>query len=307
MSAERTILLVIHTGREEATDTARRVEKVLGEHGIALRVLTAEAVDRGSLHLAPDDMRAMGVDIEVVDADDNAAEGCELVLVLGGDGTFLRAAELAHNAGIPVLGVNLGRIGFLAEAEAEAIDTVLDHVVARDYRVEDRMTLDVAVRAGGEVIQSGWALNEASLEKGPRLGVLGVIVEVDARPVSTFGCDGVLISTPTGSTAYAFSAGGPLLWPDLDAILVVPNNAHALFARPMVTSPHAVIAIELEANGHDALVFCDGRREMLVPAGGRLEVTTGAIPVKWARLDSAPFTDRLVRKFRLPVTGWRGQ
>jgi NAD+ kinase len=307
MTAERTVLLVVHTGRDEATETSRRVQKVLSDNGIALRVLSAEAVDRGSLHLSPDDVRAMGVEIEVVDAEPHAAEGCELVLVLGGDGTFLRAAELARNAGIPVLGVNLGRIGFLAEAEAEHIDQVLDHVVARDYRVENRLTLDIVVRHGGRVINHGWALNEASLEKGPRLGVLGVVVEIDGRPVSTFGCDGVLVSTPTGSTAYAFSAGGPVLWPDLEAILVVPNNAHALFGRPMVTSPEATVAVEIEADGHDALVFCDGRREMVIPAGGRLEVTRCDTPVKWARLDSAPFTDRLVRKFRLPVTGWRGK
>jgi NAD+ kinase len=307
MTGERTVLLVIHTGRDEVTETARRVAKTLSDNAIRLRALSAEAVDRGSLHLAPDDMRALGVDIEVVDADPRAAEGCELVLVLGGDGTFLRAAELARTAKTPVLGVNLGGIGFLAEAEAEGIDTVLEHVVTRDYRVEDRLTLDVAVRAEGRIVDRGWALNEVSLEKSPRLGVLGVVLEVDGRPVSTFGCDGVLVSTPTGSTAYAFSAGGPVLWPDLEAILVVPNNAHALFSRPMVTSPDATIAIEVEAGGHDALVFCDGRREMLVPAGGRLEATRCGTPVKWARLDSAPFTDRLVRKFRLPVTGWRGK
>ncbi|HYJ55020.1 MAG TPA: NAD kinase [Mycobacterium sp.] len=307
MTQKRTILLVVHTGREEATEVARRVEKVLGDNGIALRVLSAEAVDRGPVHLAPDDMRALGIEIDVVDADPLAAEGCELVLVLGGDGTFLRAADLARNVEIPVLGVNLGRIGFLAEAEADSIDKVLEHVIKRDYVVEERMTLDVAIRVGGELLDRGWALNEASLEKGPRLGVLGVVLEVDGRPVSAFGCDGVLVSTPTGSTAYAFSSGGPVLWPDLEAILVVPNNAHALFARPMVTSPAASIAVEIEAGGHDALVFCDGRREMVMPAGGRLEVTRCSTPLKWVRLDSAPFTDRLVRKFRLPVTGWRGQ
>ncbi|MGB8790304.1 MAG: NAD kinase [Mycobacterium sp.] len=307
MTDERTVLLVVHTGRDEATETARRVQKVLSDNGIGLRVLSAEAVDRGSLHLSPDDVRALGVDIEVVDPDPGAADGCELVVALGGDGTFLRAAELARNADIPVLGVNLGRIGFLAEAEADAIDTVLEHVVARSYSIEERLTLDIAVRVKGEVIAHGWALNDASLEKGPRLGVLGVVLEVDGRPVSTFGCDGVLVSTPTGSTAYAFSAGGPILWPDLEALLVVPNNAHALFARPMVTSPDASIAIEIEADGHDAVVFCDGRREMVVPAGGRLEVRRCEVSVKWARLDSAPFTDRLVRKFRLPVTGWRGR
>jgi NAD+ kinase len=306
MSAERSILLVVHTGREEATETARRVQKVLSDNGIQLRLLSAEAVDRGPLPISPDDVRAIG-EVQVVDAEPDAANGCELVLVLGGDGTFLRAAEFARNADIPVLGVNLGRIGFLAEAEAEAIDRVLEHVVAQDYRVEERLTLDITVRQRGRVIDQGWALNEASLEKGPRLGVLGVVVEIEGRPVSTFGCDGILVSTPTGSTAYAFSAGGPVLWPDLEAILVVPNNAHALFGRPMVTSPEATIAIEIEASGNDALVFCDGRREMLLPAGGRLEVKRCGTAVKWARIDSAPFTDRLVRKFRLPVTGWRGK
>ena len=306
MSEERAVLLVVHTGRDEASDTARRVEKFLSDNGIALRVLSAEAVDRGKLHLAPDEMRSLGVDIEVVEPDAQSAAGCELVLVLGGDGTFLRGAELARNASVPVLGVNLGRIGFLAEAEAEAIDQVLEHIVVRDYAVEDRMTLDVSVREDGEIVGQGWAINEASLEKGTHLGVLEVVLEIDGRPVSAFGCDGVLVATPTGSTAYTFSAGGPILWPDLEAMLVVPNNAHALFARPMVTSPKASVAIEVEAAGNDAVVVCDGRRQLAVPAGARVEVTRCSTPVRWVRLDSAPFTDRLVRKFRLPVTGWRG-
>lgn len=196
MTSARTVLLVVHTGRERATEVARHVEKVLGDNDIALRVLSAEAVDRGTLRLSPEDVRRLGVEIDVVDADEDAAQGCELVMVLGGDGTFLRAAELARGADIPVLGVNLGRIGFLAEAEADAIDSVLEHVITRGYRVETRMTLDLAVTVGGEVIHRGWALNEASLEKGPRLGVLGAVVEVDGRPVSSFGCDGVLVSTP---------------------------------------------------------------------------------------------------------------
>ena len=306
MTCERQVLLVVHTGRDEATETARRVEKVLSANGIGLRVLAAEQVEHQPFPSSTSVVNTIGTEIQVVDADERAAEGCEMVLVLGGDGTFLRAAELARNVEIPVLGVNLGRIGFLAEAEAAAIDTVLDQVITRNYSVENRMTLDIVVRVDGQIKQRGWALNEASLEKGPRLGVLGVVLEVDGRPVSAFGCDGVLVATPTGSTAWAFSAGGPIVWPDLEAILVVPNNAHALFARPMVTSPDASIAIEVEATGYDAMVFCDGRREMVVPAGGRLEVTRCGTPLKWIRLDSAPFTDRLVRKFQLPVTGWRG-
>jgi NAD+ kinase len=264
----------------------------LQDNGIDLRVLATEAAD-------------LGVGIEAVDGDRHAADGCELVLVLGGDGTFLRAAELARNAEIPVLGINLGRIGFLAEAEAEALDSVLEHVIARDYRVENRMALDVVVSLDGVELSRGWALNEASLEKGGHQGVLGVMVAIDGRPVSAFGCDGVLVSSPTGSTAYAFSSGGPVVWPDLEAIIVVPNNAHALFARPMVTNPNAVITVNLDADNIDAVVLCDGRREAAVPAGARLQVTKCQTPLKWVRLDGAPFTDRLVRKFRLPVTSWR--
>jgi NAD+ kinase len=230
-----------------------------------------------------------------------------LVLVLGGDGTFLRAAELAQEASIPVLGINLGRIGFLAETEAEHLDEALAQVVRKEYRVESRMTLDVVIRVDDEIIDRGWALNEASIENRSRLGVLEVVLEVDGRPVSAFGCDGVLVSTPTGSTAYAFSAGGPVVWPELEALLVVPSNAHALFARPLVTSPNSIIAVETVAGSHDGLVFCDGRRTLELPAGARVEIVRGATPVKWVRLDSAPFADRMVRKFELPVTGWRGR
>lgn len=288
----RTVLLVVNTGRDEARETARSIGKTLAANAIGLRVLSTEALDMGDV-------------VQTVEGDSSLAEGCELVLVLGGDGTFLRAAELARDADIPVLGINLGRIGFLAEAEAESIDTILGHIVARDYRVEHRMTLDVVVSADGEVLYSGWALNEASLERAGHRGVLGVMVAIDGRPVSAFGCDGVLISSPTGSTAYAFSSGGPVVWPDLEAIIVVPNNAHALFARPMVTNPNAVITVDVDTDNPESVVVCDGRREAVVPAGARLQVTKCRTPLKWVRLDSAPFTDRLVRKFRLPVTSWR--
>ena len=288
----RTVLLVVNTGRDEARETARNIGKTLAANGIGLRVLSTEALDMGDV-------------VQTVEGDSSLADGCELVLVLGGDGTFLRAAELARDADIPVLGINLGRIGFLAEAEAESIDTILGHIVARDYRVEHRMTLDVVVSVDGEVLYSGWALNEASLERAGHRGVLGVMVAIDGRPVSAFGCDGVLVSSPTGSTAYAFSSGGPVVWPDLEAIIVVPNNAHALFARPMVTNPNAVITVDVDTDNPESVVVCDGRREAVVPAGARLQVTKCGTPLKWVRLDSAPFTDRLVRKFRLPVTSWR--
>ncbi|MFD6389159.1 NAD kinase [Nocardia sp. NPDC060259] len=297
----REILLVAHPGRAEIIETAHRVAKIFAEAGICLRVLADEA-DSTRFEDEP-----AGYPVRVVPHSPSAALGCEMVLALGGDGTFLRAAELGRPSGVPVLGINLGRIGFLTEAEAEHLDEALAQVVDRDYPVEDRMTIDVTVRVDDTIVERGWALNEASIENAQRMGVLEVVLEVDERPVSAFGCDGILISTPTGSTAYAFSAGGPVVWPELEAMLVIPSNAHALFARPLVTSPDSLIAVETVATGHDAIVFLDGRRTLALPRGGRAEVVRGERPVRWVRLDSAPFADRMVRKFQLPVTGWRGR
>ncbi|MFD4293362.1 NAD kinase [Rhodococcus sp. NPDC058505] len=305
---DREILVVAHTGRAEITDITCRIARVFADAGIGLRVLASEA-DHTSPQPAdrPDLGGPDGRPPTVVEPGPAAAVGCELVLVLGGDGTFLRGAELARAADIPVLGINLGRIGFLAETEAEHLEEALGLLVRQDYRVERRMTIDIVIRVDDVIVDRGWALNEASIENVSRLGVLEVVLEVDGRPVSSFGCDGVLVATPTGSTAYAFSAGGPIVWPELEALLVIPSNAHALFARPLVTSPESLIAIETFAGGHDGVVFCDGSRTLAVPAGGRVEVVRGADPVKWIRLDSAPFADRMVRKFDLPVRGWRGR
>ncbi|CCQ16321.1 putative inorganic polyphosphate/ATP-NAD kinase [Rhodococcus sp. AW25M09] len=310
LESTREILLVAHPGRPDIAETARRVGKVFDEAGICLRVLVDE-VEPSKIEASDseehDHVFVADMKLNVVEFGPDAAAGCEMVLVLGGDGTFLRAAELAQAAAIPVLGINLGHVGFLAEAEADHLEDALARVVAGDYRIEQRMTLDIAVRVGDRVVERGWALNEASIENGSRLGVLEVVLEVDGRPVSAFGCDGVLISTPTGSTAYAFSAGGPVVWPELEAILVIPSNAHALFARPLVTSPESIVAVEIDAGGHAGFVFCDGRRTLSLPAGARVEVVRGASPIKWVRLDSAPFADRMVKKFELPVTGWRGR
>ncbi|MGZ3143474.1 NAD kinase [Lentzea chajnantorensis] len=291
----REVLLVVHTGHQSNIDLARQVAGRLAVGGVTTRVLDDEARDLGPSCCT-----------KVVPADDHAAEGTELVLVLGGDGTLLRGAELARPAGVPVLGVNLGRVGFLAEADSDALHEAIGHVLERDYFVEERMTLDLVATVGGEVVVKTWALNEISVEKLIRERILEVVVEVDGRPVSAFGCDGVLCATPTGSTAYAFSAGGPVVWPDVQAILVVPSNAHALFARPLVVSPKSHVAFEIEATGHPAALSADGRRTFELPAGARIEVVEGEVPLKVVRLRHAPFTDRLVEKFDLPVKGWRG-
>ena len=242
--------------------------------------------------------------VTVVD-ERHAADGAELVLVFGGDGTFLRAAEFARPSGVPMLGVNLGRVGFLAEAEPEHLPETIRSIVERTYEVEERTTIDVAVAADGCVVATNWALNEASVEKSSRERMLEIAVAVDGRPLLRFGCDGVLCATPTGSTAYAYSAGGPIVWPDVDALLVVPNAAHALFARPVVVAPGSVIDLDLISPDHAGVLGCDGRRSIDIPPGGRVTVRRGAQPIRIVRPSAWSFADRLVTKFQLPVRGFR--
>ena len=290
----RTVLVVAHTGRKEAVAAARQLVEQLEAARLEVRALSQEQPD---LQLAG---------AHTVPAGPDAARGAELVVVVGGDGTLLRGAEYARPAGTPMLGVNLGHIGFLAEAEPEDLTELVERVVARDYQVEERMTLDVTVTRDGNPVVRNWALNEASVEKAARERMLEVIVEVDGRPLSRWGCDGVVCATPTGSTAYAFSAGGPVVWPEVEALLMVPISAHALFARPLVTAPTSVLAIEVAPETPHGVLWCDGRRSLELPPGARVEVRRSDLPVRFARLVQAPFTDRLVAKFALPVSGWRG-
>jgi NAD+ kinase len=297
--APRYILVVAHTGREDSLAAGVQVCKQLLEAG-ATPVLSADE-QRDLLLATPslENLAILGVDVQLKDL--------ELVIVLGGDGTILRAAELVRGCGAPLLGVNLGHVGFLAESERDDLAEAVSRVLAYDYEVEERMTLSVRVKLGKKVIYESWALNEATVEKASRERMLEVVIEVDGRPLSSFGCDGVVMSTPTGSTAYAFSAGGPIVWPGLAALLLVPLSAHALFARPLVVDADSSLAVEvLERAEAVGILWCDGRRAFELPPGARVVVRRSPVPVRLARLHSGPFTDRLVQKFNLPVTGWRG-
>lgn len=290
----REVLVLAHTGRPEAVRSAQHVIEALQRAGMTVRLLDTEAPA----------LAADGVTAHEAAA---AADGVELVLVLGGDGTLLRAAELARPTGTAVLGVNLGHVGFLAEAEQDDLALTIERVTAGDYAVESRMTIEFTVTADGAQFATGWALNEVSLEKAARERMLEVVAEIDGRPLSRWGCDGVVCATPTGSTAYAFSAGGPVVWPQVEALLMVPISAHALFARPLVVSPQSVLALEVLPNPAGAVLWADGRRKVELPAGARVEVRQGTLPVRLARLEAEPFADRLVAKFDLPVRGWRGR
>jgi NAD+ kinase len=291
---------MLHTGRADAIKAAARLVNGLHRAGI---VAALPSDDLAMVKSSLDE----GAAIELDDYETSADLNCELVVVLGGDGTILRSAEWAITSDIPLLGVNLGHVGFLAEAESSEIDSVVDRVVDCSYGVEERVTIDVTLRQDGEVIWSSFAINEVSIEKASRERMLEVMVEVDGRPLSRWACDGILVATPTGSTAYAFSAGGPVIWPGVEALLVVPLSAHALFARPLVLGPTSQVIIELiDGSQTHGVVWADGRRSTELRSGMEIEVTQGRYKLRLARLSESPFTDRLVNKFGLRVEGWRG-
>lgn len=301
----RSVLLVSHVRREEALHATLETARLLAAEGIR-PVMTDTERDELSRWAAAQNLSAqlpqvaaLGTDIAVADL--------ELAVVLGGDGTILKAAELVREANTPLLGINLGHVGFLAESERDGLHDAVQRVVAKDYSIKERLTLDVTVEVDGDVVYSTWALNECTVEKSAAEKMLEVVIEIDERPLTSFGADGVVMSTPTGSTAYAFSAGGPVVWPSVEALLMVPISAHALFARPLVVSPSSLMAVEVlqSSSGHGVL-WCDGRRTTALPRGARVEVRRSPQSVRLARFRQGVFTDRLVAKFALPVTGWRG-
>ena len=228
----------------------------------------------------------------------------EVAVVLGGDGTMLRAAEVAQGRDIPLLGVNLGHVGFLSEVERSKISEVIDALVNKSYVIDPRITLGYEVERAGSVVANGWALNEVTVER-EKATMVELFLEIDSRPISRWGCDGLICSTPTGSTAYAFSAGGPILWPEVDALVVLPISAHALFSRPLVISPTSKIAVVIESS--EAFLSADALRKFALQKGDKVVVTRNPRIIKLAHLKNTLFSDRLVAKFKLPVEGWRGE
>ncbi len=295
----RQVALTIHPLRPAAVGAAAEFVLGMSQRGITC---LASAEDR--IRLAEQLPQTVLGELE------HEPVECELMVVFGGDGNILRAAEWAVPRDVPVMGVNLGHVGFLAELESYEVPTLIDHVASGEYHVEERMTIQAVVREapGGKEVWRSFAVNEVSLEKLARERMLEVLVRIDGRPLSRWATDGVLVSTPTGSTAYAFSAHGPVIWPELSALLLVPLSAHALFARPLVLSDSTVVTIEVLPGGEPVggVVWCDGRRSTDVTSGMEIEARLGERPLRLARISEQPFVERLVRKFGLPVDGWRG-
>ena len=305
--SSRNVLIVSHTRRSDALAAPNQVCNKLAQAGIVAVFPESDLEEHHNFAKSQgfDESGLRGV--KVLGKECSIAE-LELVMVLGGDGTILKAAELVRESATPLLGINLGHVGFLAESERDGLEDAVNRVVAKDYVIKERLTLDVGVYVEGKEVFRTWALNEVTIEKSATEKMLEVVLEIDGKPLTSFGCDGVILGTPTGSTAYAFSAGGPVIWPSVEALTVVPISAHALFARPLVVSPRATVAVEvLQHSNGSGVLWADGRRTWHLPPGARVESRKSDIPVRLARFRQGPFNDRLVKKFNLPVDGWRGR
>lgn len=269
---------------------------------IALIARSSDENVEASLGAAQAAFRARGLEsVRVAEPED--AEGAELIVVFGGDGTILYAAEFGRPLGIPILGINYGHVGFLNEADPEELDLVLERIVEGRWHSEPRMTIDVEVRKPDGTIERTWALNEAAVDRAEVSRMIATDIKVDGRALSSFKADTVVLSTATGSTAYNFSGGGPVVWPDVECMLLTPIAAHALFTRPLVVGPDS--RLEVRVRDEDARVWCDGRRILTAPVGSTITAVRGELPVLLARMSDTPFSGRLVTKFALPVHGWR--
>ena len=282
----RTASLVISPSRNEAIAAAKELVPLLHAAGFQLFTISDVSID-GVSNVAASDLPEI-----------------EIAVVLGGDGTILRAAEITLEKNIPLLGINMGHVGFMAEVERPSITAIAESIIAKNYVSENRMILRFALERDGVEIGQGWALNEVTVERDGTT-MVELFVEIDNRPLSHWGCDGLICSTPTGSTAYAFSAGGPVLWPEVDALVLLPISAHALFSRPMVVSPKSQIVVTIESK--DALLSADALRKIPLHQGDRVLITRGQQTIKLSHVSKTLFTDRLVAKFKLPVEGWRGE
>ena len=287
---KREVLLVLHPTRPEAKELAGSIVKTLSAEGFSF-ISSADTGISGVTQVASEQVK-------------QRFSGIELVLVLGGDGTILRGAEQIHGSNIPVLGINLGHVGFLAEIGKPSQTEIISAIRDKKYKTEKRMTLAYQVFRGDELATKGWALNEVTVERSTE-AMIELFVQVDHRPLSRWGCDGVICATPTGSTAYAFSAGGPVVWPEVEALVLLPLAAHALFSDPMVIGADSEIAIDVESD--EGVLSADGLRKFALKEKDRVVLTSDKSYINLAHIDAAPFTDRLVAKFKLPVDGWRGE
>ena len=278
----RRVGLVVHSGREEAVDAAGKVLAWFRERGVETSCLEGEPIE-ADLHLPPEAF----------------AEGLDLVLSVGGDGTLLRAAHVAYRADAPLVGVKVGRLGFLTEVDPDEAPDLLAQVLEGKMVIDERTAL-VAEPSGAPWTEPQWALNEVIVEKRARHRLITLRAMIADEDVTTFSADGVIVATPTGSTAYSFSARGPIVSPKVGCFVLTPVSPHMVFDRSIVVAPEEGVALEVLGD-EPGLLSADGRPGLELPIGARIRIHRAERPVRLVRRPGSPSFFALLReKFSLP-------
>ena len=267
---------------------ANQAESVLREAGIETRICLAFDVDK-TFEL-PEDVVLHDLTEELKDAD--------LLICFGGDGTILHASKAATRAGVPILGVNIGTMGFMAELESSELKA-LSRLATGDYTVEERMMLHVRAEHEGQIVLEEDALNDAVITKGAVARIIQMAVSCDDVEMMSFGGDGLIICTPTGSTAYSMSAGGPIVEPTAQNIIITPICAHDMRTKTVVTSAQRVITVEIGRIGRkNAFLSVDGGRALRLNTGDKVTVTRAADTTKLVHLSEKSFFEIVKNKFK---------
>jgi NAD+ kinase len=282
----RAVGLVPHPNRETAARLVATAAERLGAHGVEVRTPRA---------LGP---TGSGTDVDTGLDSGLDVEGLDVLISLGGDGTMLRSVDAAYEAGVPVLGVNVGQMGYLTEVEPADFESALDRLVAGDYEVAERMVLDIAVESAGAAGGHWYALNEAVVEKvhTGRLARLGV--DINGTFFTTYAADGVIVATPTGSTAYSFSARGPIVSPRHRCVLLTPVSPHMLFDRSLVLGPEESVCFTV-CDDASVVLTADGREMGELAAGDTVSCRGGDQPARIVSFGPRDFHQILKAKFGL--------
>lgn len=266
------VVLVVHDGKPKAVELKGELETYLRARGAAV------AAGDGA----------------------GSRDGTDLVVSLGGDGTMLRAARLAHSADAPLLGVNLGLLGYLSEVDPSHARTALDRIFDDEFEIEERMMLRADVVVEGRK-ESFVGLNEVLVERSGGHRLVRLAVTIGGESLAAFNADGVIVSTPTGSTAYALSAGGPIVSPRAECLILVPVSAHMIFSRPFVLSADEALEVTIEGEGQEAALSLDGAEGRSLTAGSPVSIQRDPRPLRLIRLGGPGFVERLRAKLDLPV------
>jgi NAD+ kinase len=278
----------LHGGRQGAVESARSLISWLRDRGVVTRCLEGESV---------------AADEAVPPAD--FAPGVDLILSVGGDGTLLRAAQLANRADVPLLGVKVGRLGFLTEVEPGEAPDILDQILEGKMLIEERMAVE-AHPLGAPWTEPQWALNEVIVEKRARHRLITLQAVVGGENVTTFSADGVIVATPTGSTAYSFSARGPVVSPKVACLTLTPVSPHMVFDRSIVLAPEDGVTLEVLGE-EPGLLSADGRPGLELPVGSRVRIERADRPARLVRREGSPSFFALLRaKFSLPLEAPHG-